>query len=217
MTGWGRGPRAVLTAPPPRRNAIKNPKFRQALVDIVKEAGLTDGCSKTKGNLLYYVASKVRRRSGRQRPTSPHAPRAAARRPADAALPARSTPPTRWCTARACSSTSPTTKSRWALGNLLAAARRAPGVPCAVARRRIAAHERGLWAARCAQSNPQLDGAFDYLKKVGATEADAKALEEAGGVGVVVGCAAGCTPHDRRPLVALAAFPGLKLFEAGVW
>ena len=39
-----------------------NPKFRQALVDIVREAGLADGCTKQKGNLLYYVASKVTRR-----------------------------------------------------------------------------------------------------------------------------------------------------------
>jgi hypothetical protein len=36
------------------------------------------------------------------------------------------------------------------------------------------------------QSNPQLDGAFEYLKKVAATELDVKVLEESSGVGVVV-------------------------------
>lgn len=36
------------------------------------------------------------------------------------------------------------------------------------------------------QGNNQLDGAFDYLKKVGGTTVDIKAMEEAAGVGVVV-------------------------------
>ncbi|KAG2491132.1 hypothetical protein HYH03_010575 [Edaphochlamys debaryana] len=36
------------------------------------------------------------------------------------------------------------------------------------------------------KSNAQLDGAFEYLRKVGSTEVDKKALEEASGVGVVV-------------------------------
>ena len=38
----------------------------------------------------------------------------------------------------------------------------------------------------CSQSNAQLDGAFDYLKKVGTTDMDAAALEAASGVGVMV-------------------------------
>jgi hypothetical protein len=45
---------------------VKNAKFRQTLVDIVKEAGLSDGCSKSQGNLLYYVASKVNSRARMQ-------------------------------------------------------------------------------------------------------------------------------------------------------
>jgi hypothetical protein len=36
------------------------------------------------------------------------------------------------------------------------------------------------------QSTPQLDGAFDYLKRVGGEALDKAALEEAAGVGVVV-------------------------------
>lgn len=47
---------------------MKNAKFRQILVDIVKEAGLSDGCSKSQGNLLYYVASKVKSRAAMQNP-----------------------------------------------------------------------------------------------------------------------------------------------------
>ena len=39
-----------------------------------------------------------------------------------------------------------------------------------------------------AQSNAQLDGAFDYLTKVGGTDVDPTALEAAAGVGIVVGC-----------------------------
>ena len=38
---------------------MKNIKFTQALVDIIKEAGLTGGCPKAKGNLLYTIGSKV--------------------------------------------------------------------------------------------------------------------------------------------------------------
>jgi hypothetical protein len=41
------------------RNALKNVKFTQTLVDVIKEAGVTGGCPKAKGNLLYTVASKV--------------------------------------------------------------------------------------------------------------------------------------------------------------
>ncbi len=36
------------------------------------------------------------------------------------------------------------------------------------------------------QSPAQLDGAFEYLRKVGTTEVDKAALEDASGVGVVV-------------------------------
>lgn len=39
---------------------------------------------------------------------------------------------------------------------------------------------------RSLQSNAQLDGAHEYLKKIGATELDAAALEASAGVGVVV-------------------------------
>ncbi len=38
----------------------------------------------------------------------------------------------------------------------------------------------------CVQSIPQLDGAFEYLKKVGGTPLDKAQLNEAAGVGVVV-------------------------------
>jgi len=38
----------------------------------------------------------------------------------------------------------------------------------------------------CLQSTAQLDGAFEYLKKVGGEPLDAAALEEAAGIGVVV-------------------------------
>jgi hypothetical protein len=41
------------------RSALKNLKFTQALVDVIKEAGVTEGCPKAKGNLLYTTASKV--------------------------------------------------------------------------------------------------------------------------------------------------------------
>lgn len=37
------------------------------------------------------------------------------------------------------------------------------------------------------QGNNQLDGAFEYLKKVGGTALDLKAMEEAAGVCIVVG------------------------------
>jgi hypothetical protein len=36
------------------------------------------------------------------------------------------------------------------------------------------------------QSTPQLDGAFEYLKKVGGESLDQAAFEESAGVGVVV-------------------------------
>lgn len=42
------------------RGALKNQKFTQSLVDVIKEAGLAqEGCPKAKGNLLYIIASKV--------------------------------------------------------------------------------------------------------------------------------------------------------------
>lgn len=41
------------------RQSLKTPKFTQSLVDVIKEAGLTGGCAKQKGNLLYTVATKV--------------------------------------------------------------------------------------------------------------------------------------------------------------
>ena len=40
--------------------ALVKPKFRQALVDLIKEAGAADGCPKPQGALLYTTASKVR-------------------------------------------------------------------------------------------------------------------------------------------------------------
>ncbi|GFR51525.1 hypothetical protein Agub_g13941 [Astrephomene gubernaculifera] len=46
------------------------------------------------------------------------------------------------------------------------------------------------------KSNAQLDGAFEYLRRVGTTEVDKKALEEAAGVGVVV------TPDQIKAAVA---------------
>lgn len=64
---------------------------------------------------------------------------------------------------------------------------------------------------RSLQSNAQLDGAHEYLKKIGATELDAAALEASAGVGVVVrGCMGhtcmatsaqlrSCTGVSRRP------------------
>lgn len=41
------------------RGAIVKPKFRQALVDLIKEAGAAGGCPKSQGALLYTTASKV--------------------------------------------------------------------------------------------------------------------------------------------------------------
>ena len=43
----------------PRRNSVKNPKFRQALTDVIRAAGATDGTPKARGALLYQVAGKV--------------------------------------------------------------------------------------------------------------------------------------------------------------
>lgn len=43
------------------RQAIVKPKFRQALVDLIKEAGAASGCPKAQGALLYTTASKVGR------------------------------------------------------------------------------------------------------------------------------------------------------------
>jgi hypothetical protein len=45
--------------PSTRRSTLKNIKFTQALVNVIKEAGVTEGCPKAKGNLLYTTASKV--------------------------------------------------------------------------------------------------------------------------------------------------------------
>lgn len=41
------------------RNAIKNKKFRDELVSIIREAGAEDGCSEGQGVLLYTLTSKV--------------------------------------------------------------------------------------------------------------------------------------------------------------
>ena len=42
------------------RNATKNAKFCKSLVEVIEEAdGAATGCPKAKGNLLYYVATKV--------------------------------------------------------------------------------------------------------------------------------------------------------------
>jgi hypothetical protein len=51
----------------PRRQSLRNPKFTQALLDTVKEAGVVEGCPKAKGNLIYTVASKVRGGEGGRR------------------------------------------------------------------------------------------------------------------------------------------------------
>jgi hypothetical protein len=113
---------------------------------------------------------------------------------------ARSTPPTRWCTAPRCSPTSWTRGSR--------SVNRKP---------RSAASQQALCSSRALvcrpsmlilpcthlrtlllpQSTPQLDGGFEYLKKVGSTDLDVKALEEASGVGVVV--SRGAAPSCPRP------------------
>lgn len=59
---------------------------------------------------------------------------------------------------------------------------------------------------RSSQSNAQLDGAHEYLKKIGATELDAAALEASAGVGVVVGDCMGhkhAWPPQHRTAAAL--------------
>lgn len=106
-------------------SALKNIKFTQALVDVIKEAGVTEGCPKAKGNLLYTTASK-------------HPANALVHRPMllDAIL------------------------------------------------------------ADKIKTTTQLDGAFEYLKKVGGEPTDAAAFEEAAGVGVVV------TPEQISAAVA---------------
>lgn len=43
----------------PRRQALVKPKFRQALVELITEAGAAGGCPKAQGALLYTTASKV--------------------------------------------------------------------------------------------------------------------------------------------------------------
>ncbi|KAL6782008.1 TSQ1 [Auxenochlorella protothecoides x Auxenochlorella symbiontica] len=49
---------AIQLAPGTLAGAIKNVKFRQALVQTVREAGVESGCTKQQGALLYTVASK---------------------------------------------------------------------------------------------------------------------------------------------------------------
>lgn len=44
------------------REAARSKKLRQDLAAVVQEAGLTSGCDKSKGNLLYASAVKVCRR-----------------------------------------------------------------------------------------------------------------------------------------------------------
>ena len=41
------------------RNSLKSPKFRQALVDIIRAAGAGNGAPKGQGALLYQLAGKV--------------------------------------------------------------------------------------------------------------------------------------------------------------
>lgn len=54
-------PPATVSASSHRcREALVKPKFRQALVDLIKEAGAAGGCPKSQGALLYTTASKVR-------------------------------------------------------------------------------------------------------------------------------------------------------------
>ena len=53
-----------------RRNSVKNPKFRQALTEVIHTAGAVEGAPKARGALLYQVASKVRaHRSAHSTPT----------------------------------------------------------------------------------------------------------------------------------------------------
>lgn len=47
------------------------------------------------------------------------------------------------------------------------------------------------------QSTPQLDGAFEYLKKVGGETLDTAAFEESAGVGVVVSCRCAINTHSQ--------------------
>lgn len=109
------------------KNALKNPKFRQSLVDVIKEAGAADGCAKTQGNCLYTVASKF---------------------PANALV------------------HRPLLLKYVMNGDI--------------------------------KSNNQLDGAFEYLKKVGAGDVAAADLEQSAGVGVVI------TPEQIQEAVQAA-------------
>lgn len=97
------------------KNALVNPKFLKALVEVIHEAGCSSGCPKAVGNLLYTTASKY---------------------PANALS-------------------------------------HRPLLLTYVVEEKI-------------KTTPQLEGAFDYLKKVGSMSVDNTALEEASGVGVVV-------------------------------
>lgn len=53
------------------RNALRNPKFSRTLAEAIQEAGAADGTVKSKGNLIYTVATKVglpgRAAAGRRR------------------------------------------------------------------------------------------------------------------------------------------------------
>ncbi len=170
-------------------------------MDIVREAGLADGCSKQKGNLLYYVASKVTRRAqrgssasllrdalGRSRGSAaPDAPLAAPQYPANALV---------HRPALLLYIVDERIKVR-AFAALQRKRRGRPRPPQPPQHADPAARRPPLPSA--AQSNPQLDGAFDYLKKVGTTDLDGQALEEASGVGVVVSRrAAGAGAARRR-------------------
>ncbi|KAL4447374.1 hypothetical protein ABPG77_007407 [Micractinium sp. CCAP 211/92] len=107
------------------QQAIVKPKFRQALIDLIKEAGVAGGCPKSQGALLYTTASKY---------------------PANAL-----------------------------------------------------AHRAELLAYITSdriRSNAQLDGALEYLGKVGSEPIDVAKFEEAAGVGVEV------TPDQIKAAVA---------------
>ena len=104
--------------PPPSsdcRETLKSSKFSKNLIDIIKAAGAEDGCDKSQGALLYYIAGKY---------------------PANALV------------------------HRQLLIDLISSGK--------------------------VKSNAQIEGAFEYLSKIGAESADPAALEQAAGVGVIV-------------------------------
>ncbi|GAB4821823.1 hypothetical protein N2152v2_008869 [Parachlorella kessleri] len=106
---------AIGLVPQTATNAVKNQKFRQVLVDVIKQAGVEEGCPKPQGALLYTVAGKY---------------------PANALVHRE-------------------TLLRYIIDDKI-------------------------------KSNAQLDGALEYLGKVGSEAIDAAELEEAAGVGVEV-------------------------------